>query len=149
MLEKIRFDRLDHTDLNMYQCGIEDCSPGHYWGPAVRDHFLIHYILKGKGIFQVGDNIYHLEKGNGFLICPGVVAHYKADMDDPWSYSWVGFHGLKAELYLKQAGITMENPVFKYEYDNYLENCINEMIASKEPSKGREIHLLGLLYLFL
>lgn len=137
------------TDLNMYQCGTQECEPGHDYGPAVRDHFLIHYILSGKGVFYVGDKTYPLAKGQGFLICPGIITYYRADFDDPWHYSWVGFHGLKAEGYLKQANLTVENPVFTYDRDDFIRNCFEQMIATKNLTKSREIRLIGLLHLFL
>ncbi len=149
MLEKIYINRPEHTDLNMYRCGIEDCSPSHSWGPAVRDHYLVHYIISGKGVFQVGSSIYHLKAGQGFLLCPNIVTHYQADMHEPWSYSWVGFHGIKAETYLKRAGLTAETPVFTYKKDNFLKECLSEMISAKDLVKGREIRMLGLLYVFL
>ncbi|MCI8642414.1 MAG: hypothetical protein HFG79_02890 [Lachnospiraceae bacterium] len=57
---------LNHTDLYIYQCGSECYSNGHFHDPAVRDHFLIHYVHSGKGIFQVGDTTYHLKTGNVF-----------------------------------------------------------------------------------
>jgi len=140
---------LNHTDLNMYQCGTEVCDPGHYYGPAVRDHFLIHYIHSGRGRFCVGDKVYHLSKGQGFLICPNIVTFYQADMEDPWNYSWVGFHGLKAESYLKSAGLTADSPVFTANDDDFISECFRNMIEAKNLVKGREIRLLGYLYLFL
>lgn len=149
MEQHILIERLNNTDLNMYQCGEEECAPGHSYGPAVRDHFLIHYVLKGKGNFQVGDKIYHLSKGQGFLICPDIVTYYEADKEDPWHYVWVGFHGLKAEQYLKYADLTSETPVFQYDKDNYIRNCFAQMMQTKEMKKSREIRLLGLLHLFL
>lgn len=150
MLEKIYINKPDHTDLNMYRCGIEDCSPGHSWGPALRDHYIIHYVRSGKGIFQMNNTTYQLEKSQGFLIPPNTIIYYQADNEEPWSYSWVGFHGLKAEQYLKRASISQENPVFKYDKDNFLKECIDEMIiASKTLVKSSEIRLLGLLYIFL
>ena len=141
--------RLNHTDIDMYQCGTQDCEPGHDYGPAVRDHFLIHYITDGKGIFQVGGKTYNLTKNQGFLIFPEIVTYYRADFEEPWKYSWVGFHGLKAGLYLKHAGLTMENPVFTYDRDDFVKDCFENMIAAKDMSAGREIRLLGILYLFL
>lgn len=140
---------LNHTDLNMYQCGTEDCNAGHYYGPAVRDHFLIHYIHSGKGKFCVGEREYNLQKGQGFLICPDIVTYYQADFEDPWTYSWVGFHGLKADSYLKSADLTMDNPIFTCNGDDYISGCFLQMISAKSLQKGREIHLLGLFYLFL
>lgn len=149
MQESLLIYRLNHTDLNMYQCGMQDCESGHYYGPAIRDHYLIHYIFNGKGRFSMGDRVYHLQKGQGFLICPDIVTYYQADLDDPWSYSWTGFHGTKAGAYLKSAGLTAENPVFTYDRDDYIRNCFSEMIAAKDLQKGREIRLLGLFYLFI
>ncbi len=140
---------LNHTDLNMYQCGTQDCAPGHYYGPAVRDHFLIHCIFKGKGRFCIKDKTYYLHAGQGFLICPGDITYYQADMGDPWHYSWVGFHGLKAETYLKNALLSADNPIFSFEKDYTIKKCFNEMISAQKYQKSREIRLLGLLYIFL
>jgi AraC-like DNA-binding protein len=138
-----------NTDLNMYHCGMEDCSHGHFFGPAVRDHFLIHYIVKGKGSFQVGDIIYNLEAGQGFLICPNIVTYYQADSEDPWSYRWVGFQGLKAESYLKKANLSLYNPIFKYNSDNSLINCLDDMVNANLLMKNSDIRLLSLLYNFI
>lgn len=149
MLEKIYITAPKHTDLNMYRCGIEDCIPGHSWGPAIRDHYIIHYILEGKGCFQINGNTYNLEKYQGFLIPPNTIIYYQADYEHPWSYAWVGFHGLKAEMYLKQANLSVENPIFKYDRDNFLKDCFEQMILTKALVKAREIRLLGLLYTFL
>jgi AraC-like DNA-binding protein len=140
---------IKHFELNMYHCDTADCKSGHYYGPAVRDFYLIHYILKGKGTFQVGDRVYKLEKGQGFLICPGKVTFYKADEIDPWSYSWVGFNGMKAEAYLKLADLTQDNPIFQYEDVDYLKDFLNRMIAARQLKKNSELQLLGMLYLFL
>ncbi|MEI3510365.1 MAG: AraC family ligand binding domain-containing protein, partial [Anaerostipes sp.] len=50
--------------------GYSTTAPLHSFGPAVRPHYLIHFILNGKGIFQKGDKTYHLETGQGFFIEP-------------------------------------------------------------------------------
>lgn len=149
MFEYIALNKHANTDINMYQCGIEDCRPGHFYGPAVRDHFLIHYITKGKGIFRVGDREYLLGKGQGFLICPDIVTYYQADEAAPWSYSWVGFNGIKAEQYLKRAGISYDKPIFTYDRDDFVKNCFDDMIEAGKNMKTKDIRLIGLLYLFL
>ena len=139
---------LNHTDLYIYQCGSEHCPAGHFHGPAVRDHYLIHYIHSGKGIFQVGDTTYHLKAGNGFLICPDIVTFYQADQKEPWHYSWVGFHGLKAEAYLTEAGLTAEYPIFEYTEDDYIENCFYEMAEAYYLKRGGIVKRMAYLYLF-
>lgn len=149
MLEKLYIDEPRHTDLNLYRCGIEDCKSGHSWGPAIRDHYIIHYILGGKGSFTVGETTYQLGKNDGFLICPDTVVYYEADADEPWSYGWVGFNGFKAPVYLKQAGLDNQNPIFRYEKDHFLRECLVRMISTKRLTRGKEIRLIGLLYEFL
>lgn len=145
---------LQHTDLYIYQCGSEACEPGHTYGPAVRDHFLIHYIHNGKGTFEVGEKTYYLDAGCGFLICPGIVTTYRADDKEPWHYSWIGFHGLQAERYLKDVNLSLENPIFeykkdKYKKDNFIDRCFYEMADAYYLKRGSDIRRFTYLYLFL
>jgi AraC-like DNA-binding protein len=137
------------SELDMYNCGIEDCRPGHFFGPAVREYYLIHVIRSGKGCFQVGNQRYPLRRGQGFLICPDVVTFYQADQDDPWHYSWVGFNGTKARDYLEAAGLSQANPIFGFDREDALPEWIGRMVEAGSLGRGRETALRGLLYLFL
>lgn len=140
---------LKHTDLDIYSCGFHDCDPGYGFGPAIRNHFLIHYIIEGSGTFKVGPKTYHLKKGDGFLICPDVLTYYEADSKDPWTYSFVGFRGVKAEPYLKQSGLTQDTPIFTYTKDSLLKDTLLDMVYSGDSSFNYEIKQTGLLYTFL
>jgi hypothetical protein len=133
MDELFNLNRKEVTELDMCHCGIEVCAPGHAYGPAVRDHFLIHYIRDGQGIFRVGETQYRLIKGDGFLICPGIVTYYQADWDEPWRYSWVGFHDSLAAAYLKDACLDAASPVFHYRQDDFFAACIRGRCS---PPKG-------------
>lgn len=84
-------------DLMVYQYGHHECPPSHYYGPSVREYYLFHFIVKGKGEYQVGDKKYELKKGEGFLIKPGETTYYQADATDPWEYYFVAFHGTLAK----------------------------------------------------
>ena len=55
------------SDLYLCFCGYSQCDPLHSFGPAVRPNYILHYILKGKGIYQVNDVSYSLCAGQGFL----------------------------------------------------------------------------------
>lgn len=46
------------------------CTPAHSFGPAIRDHFLIHYIIEGSGTFLENGKLYKLHKNQGFIIFP-------------------------------------------------------------------------------
>lgn len=73
----------EDRDLLLQFCGYSTTAPLHSFGPAVRPHYLIHFILNGKGIFQKGDKTYHLETGQGFFIEPDELTFYQADAKEP------------------------------------------------------------------
>lgn len=138
-----------YNDLYLSQYGSELCYPDHFHGPTVREDYLIHYVFSGKGTFIVDGKTYHLEQGNGFLICPNVVSYYKADSHDPWHYYWVGFHGLHAELFLRLANLSVSNPIFTYEADHLLIQHFIELISENSTSKAAELKRIGQLYTIL
>ncbi|NLK68324.1 MAG: AraC family transcriptional regulator [Clostridiaceae bacterium] len=149
MLEKYYFDQSDQTDLNVYRCGIEKCKPGYSWGPGLRDHFIVHYILNGEGTFYDGKTTKNLHQGDGFVIFPNRLVTYTANSNVPWTYSWVGFQGLKAESFLNKAGIDIELPFFTYKKDDKLKDCLSTMISVARLNTSSELMLLGHLYIFL
>ena len=93
------------SDLQFQFCGRETCEPLYSFGPCVRPTYIIHYILKGKGIFQASGETFHLHEKEGFLIEPGVQTFYQADKDDPWTYCWIGFDGILAPVLLRELGL--------------------------------------------
>ncbi len=137
------------SDLIVYQCGIEKCTKSYSYGPAVRDHFLIHFVLEGSGTFYVGGKSYKLHKNQGFLISPDILTYYEADSRTPWVYTWVGFKGIKAENHLKLANLNKDNPIFSYEDNNFIEKCFEHMRDSVNLKYGKELRLQGLLSVFL
>lgn len=138
-----------NIDLQLYYCGREQCESQHSFGPAVKDHFKIHYIHEGKGIFQLNNKTYQLNKGQGFLIPPGTIAYYKADKDTPWNYSWAAFNGINAEFYMKNAGLSKDNPIFTIKDEKLIESCFSQMFEAGAMKKGRDMAFQGSLYLFL
>lgn len=139
----------ESRDLLVYQCGREECTPSHSFGPAIRDHFLIHYIIEGSGTFLVNGKLYKLHKNQGFIIFPDDITYYEADNHTPWIYKWVGFKGIKAEYYLQCAGLTKENPIFEYSNGKFLEECFDNMIKASKLKYASELKLQGLLSIFL
>lgn len=77
--------------LNPTLFGYEDCASMHAFGPAVRTHWLFHYVTKGGGIFEINNKIYKVGHGEMFVIPPYVETFYQADEKDPWNYIWIGF----------------------------------------------------------
>lgn len=137
------------SNIQVYQCGWEACDPKHPYGPAVRDHYLIHFVVEGKGKYYIDDQVYEVGKNEGFLICPDDITYYEADELDPWHYKWVGFNGIKAAQYLKEIGLTREQPIIRTNNSAYLKDCLDHINESSKIVRGREVRMLGHLYLFL
>lgn len=129
------------VDMNLYQFGWERCAPLHHYGPAIRNHFLFHYIISGKGQLDTNEQIYELKAGQGFLLCPGQISSYYADKDDPWVYTWVEFDGLRARECMTLAGLSEQQPVYSpIGSDNQIEKC---MIGLLDNADRAPIRLIG------
>ncbi len=143
-------DHASTSDLYMYYCGVEPCEPGHTFGPAIREHYVIHYIVRGEGTLLINGQEYHLHENQGFLLCPGIVSKYIASDTSPWEYIWVGFHGSNAATYLKLANLSSDYPVFTYDKDDRIKNCLKEMVETSETySYGANLKMQSLLYQFM
>ncbi|WP_322905919.1 AraC family transcriptional regulator [Paenibacillus sp. SGZ-1009] len=93
------------SELYVMNIGYEKCLPGHSFGPQIREYYVLHYILRGKGQFRSRETVYHLKPGNFFLIEPNdLYAVYEADEQEPWEYVWIGFHGSRAGQVLQELG---------------------------------------------
>lgn len=84
-------DNEDYKAIKPIQFGHESCNQGHYYGPAVRSFWLVHFVVSGFGYFSIGEREYNIGPGEMFVIPPDVETFYKADDENPWSYIWIGF----------------------------------------------------------
>ena len=125
---KLEFGGQPGGELFMTCCGCSRTEPLHCFGPAMKPHYLIHYVLNGRGIFKMEGEEYPLEAGCGFLIEPGQMSFYQADEKDPWMYIWVGFAGERAEEYVKSMGISPRHPVFHSEQSDELYSIVRDMM---------------------
>ena len=142
-------ENTNSPELYLYYCGISACPPGHIWGPAMREHYVIHYILSGKGTLKLRNKIYHLKEQDGFLLCPNDISTYAASKDCPWEYVWIGFHGLNALEYLQRAQLTRENPIFHNAKGTQIKDCLLELVKiNSQAAHSTDLRLQALLHLF-
>lgn len=139
----------DNVELSIFNCGHEYCSPRHTWGPGVRDHYLIHLVVAGKGQYQVGDTVFDLVPGDLFLVKPSQLITYIADEDDPWEYYWVGFNGAFANRLVQQAPFTDARPVHHCKDPQALRDTLYQIYLSRGPEPQCEAFMTGYLYLFM
>lgn len=89
--EKKFITNIDLKPINPIQCGMQECPSEYSFGPAVRDFWLLHFVISGKGYFTNGKNTEEVKENGIFVIRPYEKTSYKADKDEPWSYIWIGF----------------------------------------------------------
>ena len=99
--------------LMVCNTGVQRCEGDYSWGPGVRDHHLLHYVISGRGAYQVGGRTFRLSAGDLFLAYPDQNIYYQADSREPWEYCWVGFHGTEAKLLLDQTDLSAQTPVLR------------------------------------
>lgn len=146
---KLDFNNEKKGSLYVNCCGCSQTQPLHSFGPAVKPHYLIHFVLSGKGIFRSGEKEYHLEAGYGFLIEPEELAFYQADEKNPWTYVWVGFAGSEAENYLHAMGLSGRHPVFKSDRSQELYDTVRDMMEHNTFGMANDLRRNGLLSIFL
>lgn len=139
----------DTVRLRIISCGGERCSPGHMYGPAVRDHYLIHFIASGTGTFQADGRTFRIGAGQGFIIFPDEITVYRADDDDPWTYDWMGYVGEDAEAVTHRMGLSRENRVFSCEDPGAVTDIMRAAARDAQSLEFGELAALGGLMRFL
>lgn len=145
------FNNRAYVDFYPVQFGMEACQPLHSFGPTKKQHYLFHYIISGSGCFYLTkeQRSYRLQAGQGFLIPPDVICSYEADQKHPWTYIWIEFDGLKTEHFLRQAGLSLEQPIFSQNKQATASPVYKEMQEILKLHHVKSAYLLGHLYLFM
>lgn len=141
-------DYFQNIDAMVTTCGYESCAPGHSYGPAVRDCYLIHYVTEGRGVFRTDGKEYRLEGGEAFFIRPGTLIYYAADRKKPWTYTWIGFQGIKIRQYLERTSL-FDAPVFGYGEDGGMRLCHEKMYEANRLCGNRDLMMNSILYEYL
>lgn len=139
----------ENLGLAVYNTGYQKCDGRHTWGPASRDHYLVHYVSGGRGTFTCAGRIHALSEGDLFLIRPSQVAGYAADREEPWEYCWVGFNGTEAGRLLNLTGFSRENPVLRPAHPEGLKEMLLHIYRSGGNTPAADADMVGYLYLFL
>ncbi len=135
--------------IAIYNSGIQQCAPGYTWGPGLRDHFLIHHVISGKGVFTASGVAHPVCAGDTFLIYPSEMVSYTADRQEPWEYCWVGFQGAQAKLLLSQTPFAEDTPVTQFQETRQIQDAILAIYHAVGSTPASELRAIGLLYVFL
>ncbi len=139
----------ENVALSIFNCGMQRCESGYTWGPGIRDHYLIHMILKGKGCYRVGEKSYLLQQGDLFLAKPSQLITYTADESDPWEYAWVGFNGACANKLVSQLPFWDDSPIHHCSNFEKISFELLQIFENRGSSAPNETAMVGHLHLFM
>ncbi|AYW50953.1 AraC family transcriptional regulator [Tetragenococcus halophilus] len=139
----------NYEDLYFSFCGFSKTQPKHSFGPAIRDTYLIHIVLEGKGYYSIEKQNYYLKSGQGFVIPPGIPTFYQADNEEPWSYVWMGIGGNKIVYYLEKLGIDSRKLSFDIKNIEDFKSIVFQCLAYEKDNLINEITLQKQAYNFI
>lgn len=149
----LEFMYLEHenTDLGLSHCGMQQCKPGHTYGYTARPEYHLHFILDGKGYFEINGRRHTLTRGQLFVVPPNVSSYvYQADQEKPWYYAWIAFNGTQADRLMAKAGFDETHVIRDANIppEEFTE-LIYEMLKASQLTIANELDRAGYLYLIM
>lgn len=136
-------------ESNVLFFGKESCLPNYFFsGNNVRQNYVIHYIIKGKGTFSSANHpAIQLQAGDVFILPKGVPCFYKADSKEPWTYFWIGLSGLKIGAMLAGSSLSTQHYLRQVQNSNFCNSLFQLFDALHRPtSLINDILIESLIY---
>ncbi|WP_337101338.1 AraC family transcriptional regulator [Paenibacillus sp. YIM B09110] len=140
---------IERMDLTYFYSGKESCEPGYTWGPGVKDSYKLVFVHEGRGTYSLNGKLHHLHEGQGFVVYPDMLLYMKADENEPWTHSWLAFHGECVESLLAQAHLTIDSPVFELSNSKWFDIWHDQLDAAHAMERNGSLMIHSLLYLIV
>ena len=102
-----KYPQRELAALNVCNTGVQRCEPGYSWGPGVRDHYLIHYVISGSGVYETNGVRHELRAGDLFLSQPDMRIFYQAsDVGEPVCRLLMQIYFARGSLFHESATMT-------------------------------------------
>ena len=130
----VSYGEKKHLRIRLF--GKEEISEEAHWGRGIREVYILHYIVKGKGYF----NGKPVRSGEGFFIEPGKSHEYHTSNSAPWSYLWVTLDGEDVkEICQNHIHINSEG-IFEFEFQTELLELYDRIFSERvEMSESRAL----------
>ena len=136
----------DTPSLFFNAVGEEHCTPGHFCGPKIRQHYLFHFIVSGEGIFRIRDKTYKVTANQGFLIPDSSVIYYQADMNNPWHYFWLNLQGNGAKDFFESLNLSLEQPIYTAKENNDIYSKFQQILHSTKNPQNNSYSVTAALF---
>lgn len=144
--KQVMIHQTSSEELHLLSCGYEECSTDQSYGPIVCHYYILHFVLSGQGHFYDDKTHYMISENQYFLITPGTLVFYRADTQNPWTYTWICFNGTSVPDMLRHCHISPESPVQPYSHPDDIRRIIFKMLKHPEKTPANECHIQSGLY---
>jgi len=141
----VRANSPEYVSLTVTYSGHQKCSAAQRWGKGIREQYILHYVVSGKGVYITPDGQFELSNGDIFLIKPFTEIEYYPDESDPWEYRWVNFSGADAEIILSRTDFTPSCPVMRAD-GGRIPEIMREITENPCQELSDALRLTGTLY---
>lgn len=148
-LEYYTLERFSDQGLSVMQCGYQISHSGHVSESRFYERYSVTFILKGKGTYRIGDRVYELCAGQGFLIVPNIAISYQADVEDPWEYLYVIFCGADSLALLRHAGLNEHSVIFDFSLQDDTVSNLFSLYSAVRTDASRGYAAVGHFYLVM
>ncbi|HCE43533.1 MAG TPA: hypothetical protein DET40_08295 [Lentisphaeria bacterium] len=121
-----RFRESDGWSVFISYIGFFKSSGDFHWEQA-SPMYSVHFVLKGRGIFQRNGRKYEVKAGDAYTFFPGDHIVYYDFPESPWEYIWFRLDGKNVERALDATGITRSKPHRAIERPAMLESHLHEI----------------------
>ena len=136
----------EYTSLFPLAHDEEKCAPGHFWGTGIRPHYVIHYVVSGRGYLHCEGRDFTVREGQIFVIFPWTVIKYEADRRDPWHYAWINFYGSEADEIFERMSISSQSPVYTMKNGDEALEIMRKMPTERGADIGKNLDFAACLY---
>jgi len=139
------------NDLYVKTCDMD--SGANYERPASEGENVynsLHYVIRGKGVFECNGVKYNIEKDTLFIVPADVESKYFSDSANPWTYIYIDIGGVLQQSIIRQLGFDSKRRIARFKPDNevgkkFME--VYESVMDTDPwSLKTTAALYGLLY---
>ena len=114
------------ADINISEVGYNRVPAG-LWQTMKRDVYILHYIVKGKGVFMNQP----FDENCGYFVAPHELETIHADNDDPYESYWIMFRGSIASEILKNFNLK-HNCVFSFKHNKECAEIIRNALFRED-----------------
>ena len=117
-------------ELRIICVGHEHCTAiKNVEGPMIKNRYIIHFCVKGKGYYNLNGKVYEICTGDVFFIPVNNVISYYPDKNDPWEYYWFEYSGQVANKLSERALLSEKDPVYTVKKPHVIQNIFSSMLS--------------------